>query len=75
MPISMQKRGPLESMSLPSKGLSSAEVRNPKEKAPATVARSHPNSWTMGANRSEKDVRALTPTAMVTKAMATISQP
>ena len=62
-------------MSRPTKGLKTAETRKPKENAPAVTPRSQPNSSRIGGKRSEKAVRALTPTAMVTKATATMTQP
>ena len=68
-------RGPRRSMSRPSSGENSVEIRKPTEKAPAVNPRSQPNSWRMAGKRSENDVRALMPTAMVTKATATTIQP
>jgi hypothetical protein len=62
-------------MSLPTSGLSSAETTKPKEKAPAVAPRCQPNSSTMGGKSSENAVRALTPRAMLTKAIATSTQP
>ena len=74
-PISMTKRGPRRSMRRPSDGLSTAETRNPNENAPAVTPRSQPNSSRIGGNRSENAVRALTPSAIVTNATATMTQP
>ena len=51
------------------------ETMNPKANAPAVRPRSQPNSARMGGKNSENAVRALTPTAMVTKATATTTQP
>jgi len=62
-------------MSRPAIGLSTAETRKPNEKAPAARPRSQPNSSMSGGSSSEKAVRAVTPIAMVTKAMPTIAQP
>ena len=62
-------------MNRPSAGLSTAETRKPNEKAPAVTPRSQPNSSRIGGKSSEKAVRALTPSAMVTKATATTIQP
>ncbi len=74
-PSSITTRGPKRSIMRPSSGLNTAETRKPTEKAPAVVARGQPNSARMGGKSSENDVRAFTPIAIVTKAMATISQP
>ena len=62
-------------MRRPSDGLSAAETRKPNEKAPAVTPRSQPNSARIGGNSSENAVRALTPTPMVTKTTATMTQP
>ena len=62
-------------MSLPSEGLSAAETMKPNENAPAVTPRSQPNSFRIGGNSSENAVRAVTPTPMVTKTTATITQP
>ena len=56
-------------------GLSAAETRKPKEKAPAVTPRSQPNSARIGGKSSEKAVRALTPTPIVTKTTATTTHP
>ena len=74
-PLSITMRGPLRSMMRPTIGPSTADTRNPKEKAPAASPRSQPNSSISGGRSSEKDVRAVTAIAMVTKAMPMISQP
>ncbi len=74
-PISITTSGPRRSISRPSAGLSTAETRKPKEKAPAVTPRSQPNSSRIGGNSSEKAVRALTPMPMVTKATPTMTQP
>jgi hypothetical protein len=74
-PISETVRGPRRSIIRPSAGLRKADTRKPNEKAPAVTARSQPNSSRIGGNSSEKAVRALTPTAMVTKTTATTSHP
>jgi hypothetical protein len=55
--------------------MKAVEIMKPKAKAPAVSPRSQPNSVRMGGKSSEKAVRALTPTAMVTKATATTTQP
>jgi hypothetical protein len=55
--------------------VTSAETRNPNENAPATMPCSQPNSSTITGNSREKAVRALTPTAIVTNATATRTQP
>jgi hypothetical protein len=62
-------------MARPTSGLSTAETRKPKEKAPATTCRRQPNSSTSGGGGSEKAVRVVMSTPMVTKATATITQP
>ena len=62
-------------MSRPRAGLRAAETRKPKEKAPAVTPRSQPNSSRMGGKSREKAVRALTPTPMVMKHTATMTQP
>jgi hypothetical protein len=59
----------------PTSGLATAEARKPKENAPAARPRSQPNSSMSGGMRSENAVRAVTPTAIVTNAMPTSSQP
>ena len=45
------------------------------ENAAAVTPRSHRNSSRIGANSSEKTVRALTPIAIVTNATAMTTQP
>ena len=74
-PASITRRGPWRSISRPSTGLSPAETRKPNENAPAVTPWSQPNSARMGGNSSEKAVRALTPTPMVTNTTATMIQP
>jgi hypothetical protein len=59
----------------PAIGLKTAETRKPNENAPATNPRSQPNSLMSGGISSENPVRAVTPMAIVTNAMPTISQP
>ncbi len=71
----MTTRGPRGSIRRPSDGLNTAETRKPNEKAPAVRPRSQPNSSRIGGKSREKAVRALTPTPMVTKATATMTQP
>ena len=66
---------PRASISRPSGGLRNAEIRKPKEKAPAVTPRSQPNSARMGGKKSENAVRAFTPTAMVMNTTATTIQP
>jgi hypothetical protein len=56
-------------------GLRIAETRKPKENAPATRPRSHPNSSISGGNSNENAVRAVTAIAIVMKAMPTINHP
>ena len=65
----------LSTLVSPTIGVTTADTRNPNEKAPAVMPRSQPNSSRIGGNNSEKAVRALTPTAMVTKATPTRTQP
>jgi hypothetical protein len=74
-PASITKRGPRRSISRPSSGLSRAETRNPKEKAPAVTPRSQPNSSRIGGKSSENAVRALTQIAIVTKTTPTTTHP
>ena len=74
-PISITKRGPRRSISRPTPGVTTAETRNPKEKAPAVSPRSQPNSARIGGNSRENAVRALTPIAIVTNPAATTTQP
>ena len=74
-PAGMTSRGPCLSIQPPRNGVKLAETRKPIENAAAVIPRSHPNSSRIGANRSENDVRALTPIAIVTNAMATTTQP
>ena len=71
----MTARGPWRSIIRPISGLSAPETRKPNEKAPAVIPRSQPNSSMIGGNNSEKDVRAVTPIAMVTNVTATMIQP
>ena len=71
----MTSLGPRRSVSQPTQGVTSAETRNPNEKAPAVMPRSQPNSSRIGGNSREKAVRALTPIAIVTNATATRSHP
>ena len=68
-------RGPRASITRPTIGLSTADTRNPNEKAPAASPRSQRNSSIRGGISSEKAVRAVTPIAIVTKAMPMMSQP
>ena len=51
------------------------DAANPRENAAAVTPRSQPNSSRMGGKKSENEVRALTPTDMVTKAIPTTTQP
>ena len=74
-PSSTTILGPRKSISRPTKGVTTAETRKPNEKAPAVMPLSQPNSPRIAGNSSEKAVRALTPTAIVTNATATRSQP
>jgi hypothetical protein len=74
-PVSITGRTPQRSMTRPMTGLKVMEARKPKEKAPAVSPRSQPNSARIGGKKSENAVRALTPTAIVAKAMATTTQP
>ena len=57
------------------KKASAAEIKKPKEKAPATSPRSHPNSSMSGGNSSENAVRAVTAIAIVTNAIPMINHP
>ena len=75
VPSSITQTGPRRSISRPVAGPSRAATRKPKLNAPAVVARSQPNSSRIAGNSSENEVRAFTPTAMVTKATATTAQP
>jgi hypothetical protein len=50
-------------------------TRKPTPKAPAISPRGQPNSSRIGGNRSEKAVREFTPIAIVTNAVATMTQP
>ena len=75
VPSSITQTGPRRSISRPVTGPSRAATKKPKLKAPAVVARSQPNSSRMAGKSREKEVRALTPIAMVTKATATMTQP
>ena len=74
-PSSITARGPARSISLPISGLTMPDTTKPKEKAPAVTPRSQPNSSRMGGKSREKAVRALTPTPMVMKHTATMTQP
>jgi hypothetical protein len=74
-PRRMSTRAPLRSMSQPSQGENGVETMKPTAKAPAVRPRSQPNSSRIGGNKRENAVRALTPTPIVTKAQATITQP
>ena len=49
--------------------------QKPNENAPAVTLRPQPNSSRIGGKSSEKGVRALTPTPIVTKATATMTHP
>ena len=71
----MTMRGPRRSISVPSSGISVAEMMKPKEKAPAMTPRSQPNSSSIGGNSRENAVRTLTPMPMVTKTTPTITHP
>jgi hypothetical protein len=74
-PSSITTRGPRRSIRRPSDGLRTAETRKPNEKAPAITPRSQPNSERIGGKSSENAVRAFTPSAIVTNATATTTQP
>jgi hypothetical protein len=74
-PVQITIRGPRASTTRPTNGLTAAEKRKPKEKAPAARPRSHLNSSINGGRSREKAVRPVTPIAIVTNAMATMSQP
>ena len=65
----------MRSIKRPISGLKIAEITKPNEKAPAVTPRCQPNSSTIGANKSENDVRAFTPIPIVTKVTATMIQP
>ena len=52
-----------------------ADTRKPNENAPAVIPRDQPNSSRIGGKKSENAVRALTPTPIVTNAIATMNQP
>ncbi len=62
-------------MTMPMTGMKAEDAIKPMEKAPTIVALLQPNSAEIAGNSSEYPVRALTATAMVTKAMATTIQP
>jgi hypothetical protein len=62
-------------MRRPTTGLAQADSMNPNENAPATTARSRPNSAMRGGKRRENAVRAVTAIATVTKPTATTTQP
>src|SRR2546428_9499467 len=74
-PASITTRGPRRSIRRPTRGLSAAETRNPKENAPAVKPRSQPNSSRIGGDNQEKAGRALTPLAMGSEATATGTPP
>ena len=57
----MTSLAPRRSVSQPTHGVTTAETRNPNEKAPAVTPRSHLNSSRIWGNSKEKAVRALTP--------------
>lgn len=71
----MTSLGPRRSISQPTPGVTAAETRKPNEKAPAVIPRSHPNSSRIAGNSKENAVRAFTPIAIVTNAIATRTQP
>jgi hypothetical protein len=62
-------------MARPTSGPRTADTRKPNENAPAARPRSRWNSSSRGGTSGEKAVLAVTPIAIVTKAMPTISQP
>jgi hypothetical protein len=74
-PVQITIRGPRPSTTRPTNGLTTAEKRKPTEKAPAPRARFHLNSSINGGRSREKAVRPVTPMAIVTNAIATMSQP
>ena len=74
-PNGISQRGPNRSIAMPTSGPSSIDPANPAEKTPATMARDQPNSSSIAGNSSENAVRELTPTAIVTKATPTTTQP
>ena len=51
--VSMTSLGPRRSVSQPTQGVTTAETRNPNEKAPAVTPRSHPNSSRICGNSRE----------------------
>ena len=71
----MIRRGPKRVITNPSVGTSMMDAANPIEKTAAVTPRSQPNSSRMGGKKSENEVRALTPTDIVTKAIPTTTQP
>ena len=74
-PAVITRPGPNRLIATPRKGANSIEVTKPTEKIAAVSARGQPNSSRIGGNRSEKAVRTLTPTPIVTNATETITQP
>ena len=74
-PMGMTILGPQRSIIKPIAGVARVETIKPMENVAAMVARLQPNSFRIGGNRSENAVRVLTPMPMVTKAIATTTQP
>jgi hypothetical protein len=62
-------------MRAPMNGEKKFETKKPTAIAPAVVPRDQPNSSRIDGKRREKAVRALTTSAMVTKAVPTMTQP
>jgi hypothetical protein len=68
-------RGPRRSIRIPRKGVTAFEARSPDVKVAAVRARDQPNSSRINGKKSEKAVRAFTTIPIVTKAVATSTQP
>ncbi len=74
-PKGMTFLGPNRSCSEPMKKATPECTNMKREKTPAVLARSHPNSFRMATKNTEKEYQMPKPMAKVTKEMLTIVHP
>ena len=74
-PIGIEYCGPNLPIIRPTNGDTTTDMMKPIEKMAAVSPRAQPNSANIGGYSKENDVLAFTPTAIVTKAMPTTTQP
>ena len=74
-PSGNSTRGPSRSIRTPRNGVKAFDARSPVVNVAAVSARDQPNSSRIAGKNSENAVRAFTTTPIVTKAVATSTQP